>query len=42
MGMKVVYKFKEYADWIEKNQHTFIEISDKIWNYAELGFQEYK
>jgi len=35
-------KFKEYSQWIKSNQHTFTEISDKIWGFAELGFYEYK
>jgi aminobenzoyl-glutamate utilization protein B len=29
-------------DWIEKNRDRFIEISDCIWEYAELGFEEHK
>ncbi len=35
-------KFAQYARWIKHNQQTFIDISDKIWEYAEIGFQEYK
>ncbi|MFX0167647.1 MAG: amidohydrolase, partial [Candidatus Hodarchaeota archaeon] len=38
----MVRKFNEYSRWIKRNQHTFTEISDKIWGFAELGFQEYK
>ncbi|MFX1428162.1 MAG: M20 family metallopeptidase [Promethearchaeota archaeon] len=38
----MVSKFKEYAEWIQKNQQNFTEISDKIWEFAELGFQEYQ
>jgi len=30
------------VDWIEKNKERIIEISDLIWEYAELGLQEYK
>ncbi|MCS7384609.1 MAG: amidohydrolase, partial [archaeon GB-1867-097] len=29
-------------DWIEKNKERIVEISDLIWEYAELGLQEYK
>ncbi len=29
-------------DWIEKNKAVFIEANDKIWDYAELAFHEYK
>ena len=29
-------------EWLEKNQKKFIEISDEIWNYAELGLFEVK
>ena len=29
-------------DWIEKNKDRLIEISDTIWDYAELGFVEFK
>ncbi|MHA2249501.1 MAG: M20 family metallopeptidase [Candidatus Kariarchaeaceae archaeon] len=28
--------------WIEENQTTFIEMSDKIWDLSETGLQEYK
>jgi len=34
---------KEYAfDWIENNKKRIIEISDKIWKFAELGLIEFK
>jgi aminobenzoyl-glutamate utilization protein B len=34
---------KNYAvDWIERNKGRLIEISDAIWEYAELGFVEFK
>ncbi len=34
---------KEHAvDWIENNKKRIIEISDKIWNLAELGLIEFK
>ncbi len=34
---------KEYArSWIEDNREAIIGISDKIWEYAELGLVEYK
>ena len=33
---------KKYENWIEENQQKFIEISDKIWEFAEVGFEEYK
>ncbi|MFB0502216.1 MAG: M20 family metallopeptidase [Candidatus Bathyarchaeia archaeon] len=29
-------------DWIEKNKSRIIEISDKIWEFAELGLIEFK
>lgn len=29
-------------DWIEGNKERIIEISDAIWEYAEVGLQEYK
>jgi aminobenzoyl-glutamate utilization protein B len=28
--------------WIDDNESMLTEISDKIWNYAELGFVEFK
>ncbi|MEM2379193.1 MAG: amidohydrolase, partial [Candidatus Methanomethylicia archaeon] len=41
--MMQITKEKEYAiEYIEKNKDRFIEISDKIWEYAELGLIEYK
>ena len=34
---------KDYArSWIEDNREAIIGISDKIWEYAELGLVEYK
>lgn len=34
---------KEKAiNWISENEAQLIKISDKIWNYAELGLQEHK
>ncbi|RLG49280.1 MAG: amidohydrolase, partial [Thermoproteota archaeon] len=36
-------KAKEIAlSWISENESRLIEISDKIWEYAELGLIEYK
>jgi len=35
--------FKRTArDWIEENRERLIEICDEIWEYAELGFVEFK
>ena len=34
---------KEYAfDWIEENKDTIVEISDKVWEFAELGLIEFR
>ena len=34
---------KEYAwGWIEENRERIIEISDAVWEYAELGLVEYR
>ena len=34
---------KEKAlDWIIKNDSRLIEISDRIWNFAEVGLQEFQ
>ncbi|UCH70129.1 MAG: amidohydrolase [Candidatus Bathyarchaeota archaeon] len=34
---------KEYAfDWIETNKKQLVEISDKVWEFAELGLVEFK
>jgi metal-dependent amidase/aminoacylase/carboxypeptidase family protein len=27
-------------NWIEEHRHEFIDISDKVWKYAELGLVE--
>ena len=35
-GKKIAIK------WIEENKERLIEISDAIWDYAELGFVEFK
>jgi aminobenzoyl-glutamate utilization protein B len=33
---------QEAYKWIDENKETFIKISDKIWEYAEVGLQESK
>ncbi len=33
---------ENYQKWIENNRDFLIEISDKIWEFAETGFQEFK
>lgn len=34
---------KEYAfNWIENNKQLIVEMSDKIWDFAELGLIEFK
>jgi len=36
-------KAKRHAlSWIDENEKKIIEVSDKIWDYTELGFIEYK
>ncbi len=32
----------DFLDWIEKNKEKFIEISDSIWRFAEIGLLEEK
>ena len=36
MSKKVAY------NWIDENQKRIVEISDAIWEYAEVGLHEYK
>jgi len=31
-----------YSKWIEANRDKFISISDQIWEFAEIGLEEYK
>ncbi|MFW9937070.1 MAG: M20 family metallopeptidase [Candidatus Thorarchaeota archaeon] len=31
-----------YTNWIKNNQEILIDISDKIWGFAELSLEEYK
>jgi hypothetical protein len=34
---------KQYAQtWIEENKSRLVELSDAIWDYPELGLQEFK
>ena len=33
---------KKYANWIKENRQRLIDISNKIWEFAEVGFQEFK
>ncbi|MCG3260709.1 MAG: amidohydrolase, partial [Candidatus Heimdallarchaeota archaeon] len=34
--------FTDIIQWIDANQQRFIDISDKIWEYAEIRFEEVK
>ncbi|MFW9902385.1 MAG: M20 family metallopeptidase [Candidatus Thorarchaeota archaeon] len=33
---------KKYTNWIEENRQRLIDISNKIWEFAEVGFEEIK
>ena len=33
---------QEILDWLEENRKTFTDISDSIWDYAELPWKEFK
>ncbi|MCJ7731777.1 amidohydrolase, partial [Candidatus Bathyarchaeota archaeon] len=33
---------KKALEWIDENSQRIIEVSDEIWEYAELGLLEYK
>ncbi len=33
---------REAVSWVDKNSGRLIEVSDKIWDYAELGFIEHE
>ncbi len=33
---------KKYEKWVESIQDKLIDVSDKIWRFAEVGFEEYK
>lgn len=33
---------KKYTNWIKENRQRLIDISNKIWEFAEVGFQEFK
>lgn len=33
---------EKYTKWIELNKERFVEISDKIWSYAETGLEEFR
>ena len=32
----------KYINWIKEHQDMLIAISDKIWDFAELGLEEFK
>ncbi len=34
--------FKQYTKWIKNNQEFLTNISDQIWKFAELGFEEHE
>jgi len=33
---------KKYTNWIKENRQRLIDISNQIWEFAEVGFQEFK
>ena len=33
---------KWIGDWIDENAGIFTEVNDRIWDYAELAFHEYR
>jgi len=33
---------QDVIDWLEDNQQTFIDMADKIWDYAEISHREFK
>jgi len=41
-GIMVKSLKREAFSWIDKNSDKLIEISDSIWEYAEIGLKEYK
>ncbi|HNC09752.1 MAG TPA: hypothetical protein PLX14_13660, partial [Anaerolineales bacterium] len=32
----------DLSEWIESNRSMFVELSNEIWGYAELGYKEFK
>ena len=32
----------KYLSWLDENASLFSDVSDKIWEYAELSLMEYK
>jgi len=32
----------DLSEWIESNRSMFIELSDEVWGYAELGYKEFE
>jgi aminobenzoyl-glutamate utilization protein B len=37
-----LYMKEKITNWLEENQQEFLEISDKIWEYAETALQEHR
>jgi aminobenzoyl-glutamate utilization protein B len=33
---------RDALSWVDENENSIIEVSDKVWDYTELGFIEYK
>ena len=33
---------KEFESYLDQNIHHFTELSDRIWDYAEIMYKEYK
>lgn len=42
MREKLSKEKKYVVDWVDVNKRDCYKISDAIWNYAELGMEEYK
>ena len=32
----------DLSEWIESNRSMFVELSNEVWGYAELGYKEFE
>src|ERR1041385_5076465 len=35
-------KIMDLSEWIESNRLMFVELSNEVWGYAELGYKEFE
>ena len=41
-GTQYQERLMNISEWIESNRPMFVELSNEVWGYAELGYKEFE